>query len=251
MRKAFILFIAVCSCVVVHAQRKGGPGGKGGHSLGSFFQQSDRKHAKYFIGLSYGVGQAWWNSHLGDAELYDPYGGVIKSGKIDFKAKNSTNSIALDGSVPVARVRLGIAITFDYFFLDKLELIETGKSPEYVLYPESFRFDKFSAFCEVPFNFESERAWSLAARAHIGYFGFSYVDHFSLFGDEALAKTYYTSVGLVGDIRLYPHSYLFCLPNLEYKLYDNNNSENPVQIHHNIFSWSVMAGIRIDVSKER
>jgi hypothetical protein len=250
MRRLFTISLLLLS-IGTFAQKKGGPGGKNGHSLGSIFSQNDRKHAKYFIGLSYGWGQAWWSSHLGDADIYDPYGGIIKSGKIDFKAKNSTNNVAIDGSVPVWKLRVGIAINFNYYFLDKLQLIEPGKSPEYVLYPESFRFDKFSAFCEVPFNFETERAWSLSARLHLGYFGFSYVDHFALFGDEALAKTYFTSLGFVGDIKLYPHTYIFAFPNIEYLLYDNNNSENPVQIHHNIFAWNAMVGIRIDVSKER
>src|SRR5690349_17684606 len=112
MRKLLIISLLILS-VIAHAQKKGGPGGKRGGSLGSIFAQNDRKHAKYFIGLSYGWGQAWWSSHLGEAELYDPYGGVIKTGKIDFKAKNNTNCVALDGSVPVWKLRLGIAINFE------------------------------------------------------------------------------------------------------------------------------------------
>src|ERR1051326_556939 len=251
MRRYLLIIVLLLFCAGAYSQKKGGPGGKGMHSLRSIFAQKDRKHAKYFIGLSYGWGQAWWNSLVGQAEIYDAFGTVIKSGTIDFKAKNSTNSVCLDGSVPVGRVRVGLGINFDYYFLDKLELVEAGKSPQYVLYPESFRFDKFFAMVEVPFNFDSDRFWTLNLRAHIGYFNFSYVDHFSLFGDDALAKTFYSSIGLVSDFKLYPHTYLFAHPNFEFKYYDNNNSENPIEIRHKIAAWNLPLGIRIDCSKEK
>lgn len=251
MRKLLLIFLITASLTPAFAQRKGGPGSRGQHSLGSIFAQRDRKHAKYFIGFSYGFGQAWWRSELGGAEIYDQNGGVIKSGNINFHAKNNTNSVCLDGLVPVGKVRLGLGINFDYYFLDKLELIEPNKPGQYVLYPESFRFDKFFGQVEIPFSFESDNFWTLNAMVRLGYFGFSYVDHFSLFGDEALAKTYFGSVGGLVDFKLYPHTYLFVLPNVEYKYYDNNRFENPIQIRHNIFGWNLMFGLRIDASREK
>ena len=219
--------------------------------MGSIFAQKDRKLAKYFLGISYGPGTAWWHSSMSNSQIYDVNGGIVRSGNINFRAKNSTNTICVEGAVPVGRVRLGIGIDFDYYFLDKLKLTTPNQPDEYVLYPESFRFDKFFASCEIPFNFDSEKAWSVNLRAHVGYFGFSYVDHFSFFGEEALAKTFFGTLGVLTDLKLYPHAYVFFFPKFEYKLYDNNNSENPVQIKHHIFELSCMFGIRIDVSKEK
>ena len=251
MRKSLLLLLCLSmfSSFAQNARKNRGSGG--GHSMGSIFAQKDRKNAKYFLGLSYGPGTAWWHSQLVNSEIYDINGAIVRSGNINFRAKNSTNTICVDGAVPIGKVRIGLGIDFDYYFLDKLKLINPNQPDQYVVFPEFFRFDKFFASCEIPFDFTSEKAWTLNLRGHFGYFGFSYVNHFSLFGEEAIAKTFFTSLGLITDLKLYPHAYVFIFPKFEYKFYDNNSSENPEQIRHHIFELSCMFGIRIDVSTEK
>jgi hypothetical protein len=248
MIKRLVFFVLLISFAIpAQAQRKNRVGS--GKTLGGFFFRKSRKEAKYFVALSYGLGQAHWKSQLGQAEIFDKFGSVIKSGDLDFKAQNDLNSFSLDASAPFGKIRLGIGIQFDYYFLDKLE-ITTPFATNIILYDESFRWDKFFVSAEIPFKYESDKSYSFSSKTHLGYFGYSYVDRFSLFGEEALAKTFWMATGIVADIKLYPHCYVFIFPNVEYKFYNNNKDEQPKNIVHKIFSYSCMAGIRIDVSKE-
>jgi len=247
MKKIILALLILVFTIPAIAQKKPKPGGS--KTQGSFFFRKQRKYDKYFMGLSFGMANASWKSDLGAAELRDKNGILINSGDLTFSAKNASNSLALDASVPVAKVRIGIGIWFEYYFIEKLT-IEAPAGNYDILFDESFRFEKFYLSCEVPFKYENDAIWSVNVKGQFGYFGFSYVDHFSFFGDEALARTFWTGLGILGDIRLYPHTYFFLYPNVEFKYYHNNRFEAPTEISHKVFSYACMAGIRVDVSHE-
>lgn len=216
-----------------------------------YFKRLERKQEKYFVGLAYGVGTARWNSNLDNSQLYDKYGAVVQSGYIRFKAKNSTEQYDLTVEFPLAKVRLGMGINFEKYYLDKLEITASpGADAKVMLFDESFRFEKFFGICEVPFWPESKSDFTLAAQGRLGYFGYSGVERLNFFGEEALAKTYFTNVGFVADYRFYPHAYVYIHPSFEYKYFKNSPVENPSIIRHNIFTGTIVAGIRFDVSRE-
>lgn len=217
-----------------------------------YYQALDRKYKKYFVGVSYGVGTANWYSNLGSTELYDINGSVIRSGDMRFKAKNSTKALNLEVSAPVSRVRIGLGVSFENFYLDKLDIVSNtpGADGAVIVYDESFRFEKFYSQIEVPFSFTTTKPYSFGFKGNIGYFGFSGVKHFNFFGDEHQARTFFTNLGLVGDYKILTHSYFYINPSFEYKYFHNAMSEAPSEIVHNIFSFSIMAGIRFDVSRE-
>lgn len=219
-------------------------------SKGGFFSQQDRKHSKYFVALGFGTGMAYWNSSLGNTDLYDKNGGIIHSGDLNFKAKNSYESMNLDVQFPVGKMRMGLGIQFEHYFLDKLQIDNPFGGKSYLLFDENFRFDKIYAQVEVPFNYSSDRIWTLNFKGSLGYFGLTGVSRQNFFGEEAVADTYYINLGVIADIKLYPHTYFFMHPNIEYKYFHNSRLENPSEIIHKIFSYGILAGIRIDVSKE-
>ncbi|MEW6467327.1 MAG: hypothetical protein AB1458_00295 [Bacteroidota bacterium] len=249
LRILTLILLITAFCLPAEAQKKPKPKPGGSRTQGGFFFRKQRKYDKYFVSLSVGMANASWKSSLGQAELRDKSGVIISSGDLSFSTKNTLNSVAIEAFAPVAKVRLGISIWFEYYFIDRLNINSPAGNYE-ILFDESFRFEKFSMSCEVPFKYENDAFWSLNAKAQIGYFGFSYVDHFSFFGDEALARTFWGGMGLIGDIKLYPHTYLFLYPNIEYKYYHNNRFEAPTEISHKVFSYGCMAGIRVDVSHE-
>ncbi len=222
---------------------------QGPRTGGSFFSKLDRKYAKYFVSFGAGRGVAYWNSTLGSTEIYDVSGNVAKSGDLKFKTKSPFDSYYLEVSMPVSRVRLGLGINFEYTYVDKLKIL-SPLGDYYFVYPETFRYDKFYLTYEIPFNSENEKIWSVNVKGNLGYFGLSYVDHFNYFGEEALAKTWLFSTGLLADVKLYPHTYVFLNPGVEFKYFNNAKVENPSDIIHKIFGFSVTGGIRIDVSKE-
>lgn len=217
-----------------------------------YYQTLDRKFKKYFVGVSYGAGTASWFSNLGSSELYDNNGVVIRSGDMRFRAKNPTRMLNLEVSAPVMAVRLGLGVSFENFYLDKLTLHSNtpGADGAIVVYDESFRFEKFYGQVEVPFNFETNKSYSFGFKGHIGYFGFSGVKHFNFFGDEHLARTFFTNLGLVGDYKILSHTYFYLNPAFEYKYFKNSPEEAPSEIKHNIFSFSISGGLRFDVSRE-
>lgn len=217
-----------------------------------YYQRLDRKYKKYFVGIAYGGGAASWHSNMGSTELYDNTGGIIRSGDIRFKAKNSTSILNMEVSAPVAKIRIGLGVSFENFYLDKLTISSNtpGADGAIIIYDESFRFEKFYLQCEVPFAFETTRPYSFGFKGHLGYFGFSGVKHYNFFGDEHLARTFFGNVGLVGDYKILSHTYFYVNPSFEYKYFHNAEQEAPSEIIHNIFSFSVVAGLRFDVSRE-
>ena len=217
-----------------------------------YYQTLDRKFKKYFVGISYGIGTASWYSNLGNTELYDKNGSVIRSGDMRFKAKNSTDLLNLEVSAPLAKIRVGLGVSFENFYLDKLTISSNtpGADGAIIVYDESFRFEKFYMQVETPFKFDTEKPYSFGFKGHIGYFGFSGVKHFNFFGDEHEARTFFTNLGLVGDYKILSHTYFYINPSCEYKYFRNSPAEAPSEIKHNIVSFSIMGGLRFDVSRE-
>lgn len=216
-----------------------------------YFKRLERRQEKYFVAIGYGIGTARWNSNLDNSQLYDKYGAVIQSGYIRFKARNSTELLDLNVQFPLAKIRLGMGINFEKFYLDKLEITQSpGADATLILFDESFRFEKFFGQIEVPFWPESKSDFSLSGNGHIGYFGYSGVERFNFFGEEALAKTFFATIGFIADYRVYPHAYVYLHPYTEYKYFKNSPVENPSIIRHNILTYGITGGVRVDVSRE-
>jgi len=221
---------------------------------GSYFQRLDRKHKKAFVTLGYGGGTSRWYSHMLNADLYDKQGNIIhyaSEGALDFRAKNSSNLYDLEVSAPVGKIRLGIGICFEEFHLDKLVIkSNTPTDGTYILFDESFRFDKISGVIEVPFNPESDALFSISGKLRLGYYNYYNVSRFNFFGEAALAKTFIAGLGAVGDVKLFPHTYVYLFPYFEFKYFQNNRFEDPSNIRHKILTYSIIGGIRVDVSRE-
>ena len=246
-RILILLLVAGLSGTPIFAQKSKGK--KGPKTGGSFFSKLERKYAKYYATLGVGRGKSSWNSELGSTLIYDLSGASYASGNLKFKTIGIYDSYYIEASMPVSNFRFGMGINFQYHYIDKLELfMATGN--KVILYSESFRFDKIYLNYEIPFNARTEKPWAFSVKGNIGYFGLSYVDHQNFFGEEALAKTWFFTLGIVPDVKLYPHTYLFLYPNVEYTFFDNAKSENPSEIKHNILQWSISGGIRVDMSKE-
>jgi len=217
-----------------------------------YYQKLDRKYKKYFVGIGYGLGTASWFSNLGSTQLYNNSGGVIRSGDMRFRAQNSTRLLNMEISAPVSKVRIGLGISFEDFYLDKLTLSSNtpGADGKEIVFDDSFRFEKFYAQIEAPFKFETDKPYSFGFKGNVGYYGYSGGSHFNFFGDSQLARTFFVNLGLMGDYKLFPHAYFFINPSFEYKYFRNSQTEAPSEIIHNIISFSAVAGLRFDVSRE-
>jgi len=216
--------------------------------------QSSRKEAalkKYFATVSYGVGSATWYSDIKNSILYDKSGTILKSGNLKFTAKNPSSAWNFQVSFPVRNIRLGMGISFEEFYLDKI-ILKSGNAGDgnFILFDESFRFDKFYAAVEVPFAPESTKNYSFSATGNLGYYNYTGIERFNFFGEEPLARMYLANVGLLADYKIFKHTYFFINPNFEFKYFQNNRFESPSDINHKILTYSIAAGIRVDVSKE-
>lgn len=223
-----------------------------GRSQG-YFQRLETKERKYFVDAGYGLGTARWFSRIEESSLYQPTGNLLKTGNIKFRAKNNTASYHFAIMVPVKKIRLGLGICFEDFYLDKLEISSDNAikdSRNLLLFDEDFQFQKMFTQIEVPFNFESESKFSLNFNGHLGYYSFSGLGRMNFFGVSPLAQTFFMTAGIVADYKFYPHTYLFVYPNIEGKYFNNSRLELPSNIIHRIITGTVVAGVRIDMSKE-
>ncbi len=239
MRK-LSLFILLCFCCLE------------GQSQG-YFQRLETKERKYFVDIGYGLGTARWYSRIQQSSLYQPTGNLLKSGDIKFRAKNNVACYHFAIMVPVKKIRLGLGICFEDFYLDKLEIESDNKlkdTKNLLLFDEDFQFQKMFAQIEVPFNYESTSKFSLNFNGHLGYYSFSGLGRMNFFGVSPLAQTFFTTAGVVGDYKIYPHTYVFLFPHLEAKYFNNSKLELPSNIVHRIITGTIVAGIRIDMSKE-
>ncbi|TND08389.1 MAG: hypothetical protein FD123_2185 [Bacteroidetes bacterium] len=237
--KKLILLLALFSVQSAFAQ------------FGYYHDQKVNKE-KYFISLGYGLGTARWYSDLTSSAIYDANGAVITSGDLKFKARNQTQQYDLNVMFPIENIRYGLGLSFETFYLDKLELQQAinNTSQQNLLFDESFRFDKLYGQIEYIFWPESKSMFSLSANMHAGYFSFTGVQRINFFGNDAIARSLFMSVSPLADIRVYPHCYIFAQPMFEYKNFKSQALDAPGIIKHNIITYSIIAGIRIDVSKE-
>jgi hypothetical protein len=205
----------------------------------------DGPQDKYFVALAYGVGNAVWFSKLEQSALYDTSGSELFAGEVDFKARNTTKCINMDVSAPVMSVRMGMGVCFEEFYIEKLKI----NSTQYY-FEEKFRFEKMYAQIEIPVKNWSNDYFSFNLKSQAGYYGYSYVNHINFFGMDNKASVLFLNTGFILDYKLYPHTYAYLHPTFEYKYFHNAASEAPSRITHNIFSYGIMFGIRVDVSRE-
>jgi hypothetical protein len=206
-------------------------------------------YQKYFIGASVGTGTAFWNSHMENNNLLNRNGtNLIEGSPIDFKARNSTRFADLNVQFPLLKIRYGFGLSFEEMPMDKL--IITSKNNDIVLMNETFIFDKMYIQTEIPFFPLSKSPLSINGNVHLGYFGYHGARRLNFFGGDNLAKSFFVTLGLTVDYKLYPHTYVFLMPLYEYKYYRSAQNDYPAIIQHNISTWIFSFGIRVDLSKE-
>ena len=203
---------------------------------------------RYFVSLAYGMGTAHWNSLFQSTEFYDKDGSVINRGDFHFGANSPTRQYDVNVLAPIKHIRLGLGICFEHHFLTQLKVYDKA-GVENLLFDESLRFDKIYLNSEIPFKYDSRKKYSFSLSSKFGWFGYTNVKRFNFIGEKPFPIAILASVGLVADYQLYPQVYVFLIPNFEYKLYDNSRTEAPVQIRHSVFTYSVLGGVRVDLSK--
>jgi hypothetical protein len=206
-------------------------------------------YEKYFIGASVGQGNAYWNSHMENNNLLNRDGSVlVKGDQIDFKSKNTIRFADLNVQFPLAKIRYGFGLSFEEAFMDKLQI--TSQQNHIVLMNETFIFDKMYAQMEIPFFPMSKSPLSINGNFHFGYFGYHGARRLNYFGGDHLAKSFYVTLGITVDYKLYPHTYVFLFPSYEYKYFRSSLNDYPANVQHNISTWVFCGGIRVDLSKE-
>lgn len=210
---------------------------------------------KYYLSFSYGVGTTRWYSHFDDAPLYNIDGSIIKSGDLRMKSSNPSYFYNFSVCAPVMGVRLGAGICFEKFSMDKLSIISSSDTlganipNSYVLFTENFWFNKIYGMVQVPLKFCAGKPYSIDVEGCAGFYGYNGVKHINFFGDDQIARTFFINAGAVFDYDFIDYARLFIQPQIEYKYFHNNQNENPSVIVHNIFTLSIQAGVRLDVSK--
>ena len=205
----------------------------------------DGPEDKYFISVAYGTGNASWNSKLNETALYDTTGAEIFKGNILFNAKNTLNNLTVDVGAQVRYIRLGLGISFEEFYLEKIRINNNNYA-----FSDKFTFSKIFAHAEVPFRTISSDLFSFSSKSSFGFFSSYYLNHFNLFGSGNGGTSLFLNTAFLADYKFLPHTYLFVQPVVEYKYFKNSKKELPGKISHQIWSYFIMLGVRIDVSKE-
>ncbi len=213
--------------------------------MGSFGKANSDK---YFVYGGYGVGTARWYSELNQTSLYDKFGAKLETGDFNFRARNPTSYYDIGVLFPAGSVRAGIGMSFEEFYLGQISLQPTAirANETTVIFDESFRFDKLYAQVEVPFWPEARSRFSLSTNVHVGYFSFSGVQRINFFGADNASASYFFGLSPVADVALFPNFYLFLQPMTEFKLFKSQAIDPAGTVRHNIFSYSLMIGIRYD-----
>lgn len=206
---------------------------------------NDGPNDKYFISFAYGTGNASWSSTLNQSALYDTTGSEIFGGNVLFNAKNTLNNFTVDVGAQVMKVRLGLGISFEEFYLEKIKINNVNYA-----FADRFTFSKIFAHAEIPFQNIGGDLFSFSIKTGGGYFTSYYLNHYNLFGSGTGGKSVFFNLGFIADYKLFAHTYLFVQPVVEYKYFKNSKQEAPSKITHNIWSYFIMSGLRIDVSKE-
>lgn len=221
-----------------------------GFAQSGYFYSSKPRGEKYFVSLGYGQGTARWNSVFKSTEFYDKDGSVINMGDLHFSANSPTKNLDVNVMAPINHVRLGLGINFEFHYLSQLK-IYSKYGEDYLLFDEGLRFDKIYLQAEVPLKYDTDKKYSFSWNAKVGWFGYTNVKRFNFLGEKPFPISILASTGIMIDHELYPQVYIFALPNLEYKFYDNSGLETPVEIRHSVVSVSVLAGLRVDLGRKR
>ena len=231
--KTFIFLFIICSRGVLFAQSKT-------KNKKTFHEE------KYFLSLSYGLGQARWFSKIINADLYNPTGTKVKDGSFSFRAINRTSSLHIEVLVPVSKIRLGMGINFENFNLDKLQF-KNGNNKE-ILYPfnESFRTDKITAIIECPINWLEKTPFNMCIQNKLGYVGYTKVSSPNLFGEAAVPRTFFAAAGVLFDYEIIKKIFLFVAPSISYNYCSTSPSDLPLNIKHTIITENLMGGIRFN-----
>lgn len=219
-----------------------------GYAQDGYFYQGNKSGQKYFVALGYGFGTAHWGSVFKSTEFYDKDGKVINMGDLEFSANSPTRNYDVNVMAPIGKARFGLGIDFEFHYLTQLK-IYTKEGQDYLLFDEGLRFDKMYLQAEIPLNYNSKKKYSFSWNSKVGWFGYTNVKRFNFLGEKPLPISVMTCTGVVLDYEIYPRVYAYVLPNFEYKFYDNSTLEVDVQIRHNVFSASILCGIRVDLGK--
>jgi hypothetical protein len=219
-----------------------------GFSQGGYFFHAVKSSEKYFVAVDYGMGAAHWKSVFKSTEFYDKDGAVINSGDLKFTANSPARIYDVNVMAPVKRVRIGLGIAFEFNYLAQLK-VYTKEGEDFLLFDEGLRFDKIYLQTEVPFKYDTDKKYTFNWNIKLGWFGYTNVKRFNFLGDRPFPISFLIASGVTADYEIYPQIYAFVLPNLEYKFYDNYNTDTPVQIRHNVFSASILCGIRVDLGR--
>jgi len=207
---------------------------------------------KYFISAGYGLGASQWFSNSGSSSLYDRDGNLIPSENGRFRASNASNCVNFEVGAPISKFRVGLGISFENNYLDELTLIGNsyGSNGSKIIFDQTFGFEKMYAHFEAPLIVDQQKLYSLNFKGNIGFYGYSGgTAHEGFFGGSDLPSTFYTGAGLIADYKLTQHLYVFLNPLVEYQYFKNSSDYDYSKIVHNIISFSVIAGVRLDISR--
>ena len=219
-----------------------------GFSQSSYFNRDQKNGQKYFVAVDYGFGVAHWNSVFKNTEFYDKDGSVMNTDDLTFTSKSPTKNYDVNVMAPIKHMRIGLGIDFEFHYLSQLRIYDNG-GEEFLLFDEGMRFDKVYLQAEVPFKFNTDKKYSFSWNLKAGWYGYTNVKRINFLGEKPFPVSFLGSTGLTIDYEMYPKVYVFVLPNLEYKLYDNARTEAPVVIRHNVFSACFRTGIRVDLGR--
>jgi hypothetical protein len=232
--------IVVISCLIFFSLQ--------GFSQSGYFYHATKSSEKYFVALGYGMGTAHWNSVFKSTEFYDKDGSVLNMGDLKFSANSPTRNYDVNVMASIGRARYGLGIDFEFHYLAQLK-IYTKEGEDFLLFDEGLRFDKIYLQAEVPFKYDSDKKYSFSWNSKIGWYGYTNVKRFNFLGEKPFPVSLMFCSGVVADYEIYPRIYAYVLPNVEYKYYDNSGLEAIVKIRHNVFSISMLCGIRVDLGK--
>jgi hypothetical protein len=235
LKKNILFFFLIFWCSCAFAQYR--------------YHNSKKSYDKYFISASVGTGNAFWYSHMKNNFLLNKDGSTLIGGDhIDFIAKNPTQFADINVLFPYGKIRYGFGLSFEEFFMDKLVI--TSQDNVIALLDDKFIFDKMYIQAEIPFYPNSKSPFSISGNFHLGYFGYHGSTRLNFFGGDHLAKSFFTTFGITADYKLYPRFYIFFMPLYEYKYYRSSAQDYPAYVAHNINTFCLSGGLRIDLSKD-
>lgn len=205
---------------------------------------TENEEHRHFITVGYGGGRTQWFSRTEGYDLYDERGKKVLSGDHELSAVTDHRSYQIGVTFPVKSFRLGMGIEFDEFSLYRIH-VEDPSVVEPVSMIDQFRFDKVHLTAEFPTRcFEESEFFEFDIFLKGGYYAFSKVNSFSLFGRSRSGRTYYGSTGGILAMKLYKRARFYIRPTFEYRHFDNSRKDMRGAIYHELISYGVSGGIR-------